>query len=60
VRALVLGARSCLLSCAYITVSGPADWPAKAIQIIGKKLDITIAPTGVKSVKEINRQVLAN
>ena len=33
---------------------------AKAIEIIGKELYVTMAPTGVKSVKEIDRQVLAS
>jgi hypothetical protein len=33
---------------------------AKAIQIIGKEFDVTIAPAGVKSVKEIDRPELAS
>ena len=56
VRALVLGR----LRLHYgLGACGQAGG-AKAIEIIGKELYVTMAPTGVKSVKEIDRQVLAS
>ena len=62
VRALALGARSCLLGRAYIYGLGAGGQAgvAQAIDIIGKELDVTMALTGVKSVREIDRQVLAS
>ena len=60
-RALALGARSCLIGRAYIFGLGAAGEAgvAKAIEIIRKELDVTMALTGVKSIKEIDRRVLA-
>ena len=61
-RALALGARSCLIGRAYIYGLGAGGQAgvAKAIEIIGKELDVTMALTGVKSVRKINLQVLAS
>jgi L-lactate dehydrogenase (cytochrome) len=61
VRALALGARSCLLGRAYIfgLGAGGEAGVAQAIDIIRKELEVTMALTGVKSIKEINRSVLA-
>lgn len=60
-RALALGARSCLIGRAYIYGLGAGGQAgvAKAIEIIGKELDVTMALTGLKSVRKINLQVLA-
>ena len=33
---------------------------ARAIEILGKELDVTMALCGVKSVREIDRRVLAD
>ncbi len=60
-RALALGARSCLIGRAYIYGLGAGGQAgvAKAIELIGRELDVTMALTGVKSVTEIDRRVLA-
>ena len=60
-RALALGARSCLIGRAYIYGLGAGGQAgvAKAIEIIGKELDVTMALTGLESVRKINLQVLA-
>ncbi|MBV9704772.1 MAG: alpha-hydroxy-acid oxidizing protein [Methylobacteriaceae bacterium] len=60
-RALALGARNCLIGRAYIFglgAGGQAGVTA-AIDIIRKELDVTMALTGVKSIAEIGRHVLA-
>ncbi|MBV9633171.1 MAG: alpha-hydroxy-acid oxidizing protein [Methylobacteriaceae bacterium] len=60
-RALALGARNCLIGRAYIFglgAGGQAGVTA-AIEIIRKELDVTMALTGVKSIAEIGRHVLA-
>lgn len=61
-RALALGATSCLLGRAYIYGLGAGGQAgvAKAIDIIAKELDITMALTGVTRARDIDRQVLAN
>jgi len=60
-RALALGARSCLIGRAYTYGLGAGGQAgvAKAIEIIGKELDVTMALTGLESVRKINLQVLA-
>ena len=60
-RALALGARSCLIGRAYIFGLGAGGQAgvARAIEIIRKELDVTMALMGVKSVEEIDRRVLA-
>lgn len=59
-RALALGARSCMIGRAYVfgVGAGGQAGAAKAIELIGKELDVTMALTGVKSVGRINRDVL--
>jgi len=59
-RALALGARSCLIGRAYIYGLGAGGQAgvATAIEIIRKELDITMALTGVRSINEIDRSVL--
>jgi L-lactate dehydrogenase (cytochrome) len=60
-RALALGARSCLIGRAYIfgLAAGGETGVAKAIDIIRNELDVSMALTGVKSVQDIGRHILA-
>jgi len=57
---LALGARSCLIGRAYIFGLGAAGEAgvAKAIDIIQKELDVSMALTGVKRINEIGRHIL--
>ncbi len=59
-RALALGAKSCFIGRAYIfgLGAGGEAGVAKAIDIIRKELDVSMALTGVKSVGEIDRHIL--
>jgi L-lactate dehydrogenase (cytochrome) len=61
-RALALGARSCMLGRAYIYGLGAAGEAgvAQAIDIIAKELDVTMALTGTRHVADIGPQVLVN
>ncbi|MEA2903389.1 MAG: hypothetical protein QOI12_776 [Alphaproteobacteria bacterium] len=61
-RALALGARSCLIGRAYIfgLAAGGQAGVARAIEIIRSELDVTMALCGVNSVREIGRQVIAD
>ena len=59
-RALALGARSCLIGRAYAWALG-ADGQrgvAKVIDLIQKELNVTMGLTGVNSIAEIDRHVL--
>jgi L-lactate dehydrogenase (cytochrome) len=60
-RALALGARSCIIGRPYIYGLGAGGQAgvAHAIGILQKELDVTMALCGVKSIAEINRDVLA-
>jgi L-lactate dehydrogenase (cytochrome) len=60
-RALALGARSCLVGRAYVYGAGAGGerGVARAIEILAKELDVTMALCGVKSIKEIDKRVLA-
>jgi len=60
-RALALGARSCLIGRSYIygLGAGGEAGVAKAIEVLGKELDVTMALCGVRSVKDIDRRVIA-
>jgi L-lactate dehydrogenase (cytochrome) len=60
-RALALGARSCLIGRAYIfgLAAGGEDGVRQAIQFIRSELDVTMALTGVNSIAEIGRHVVA-
>jgi L-lactate dehydrogenase (cytochrome) len=60
-RALALGARSCLIGRAYIFGLGAGGQAgvARAIEIIAKELDVTMALCGVKTIKDIDRRALA-
>jgi L-lactate dehydrogenase (cytochrome) len=61
-RALALGARSCIVGRSYIYGLGAGGQAgvARAIEILHKQLDVTMALCGVKSIAEINRDVLAD
>jgi len=61
-RALALGARSCLIGRAYIYGLGAAGKAgvARAIEILRKELDVTMALTGVSRIADIGPQVLAD
>jgi L-lactate dehydrogenase (cytochrome) len=60
-RALALGARSCLIGRAYIygLGAGGEAGVAKAIKIIRDELDVCMALCGVNSIREIDRRVIA-
>ena len=59
-RALALGARSCMIGRAYVygLGAGGQRGVARAIEIIAKELDVTMALTGIRSVKEIDQRVI--
>jgi L-lactate dehydrogenase (cytochrome) len=61
-RALALGARSCIIGRSYIYGLGAGGQAgvACAIDILKKELDVTMALCGVNSVAAINRDVLAD
>jgi L-lactate dehydrogenase (cytochrome) len=61
-RALGLGAKSCLIGRAYNygLGAGGQDGVAKVIDILRKELDTTMALCGMKSVREIGRNVIAD
>ena len=60
-RALALGARSCLIGRAYIFGLGAGGQAgvARAIEIIRNELDVTMALCGVNRVRDIDRRVIA-
>jgi len=61
IRALALGARACLSGRAYVYGLGAGGQAgvARAIEIIRSELDVSMALTGVTSVHEIDRRVIA-
>jgi L-lactate dehydrogenase (cytochrome) len=60
-RALALGARSCIVGRSYIYGLGAGGQAgvARAIEILQKELDVTMALCGVSKVSDISRDVLA-
>jgi len=60
-RALALGARSCLIGRAYVYGLGASGerGVARAIQFLHKELDVTMALCGVNNVREIGRHMIA-
>ena len=60
-RALALGARSCMIGRSYIygLGAGGEAGVANAIELLGKELDVTMALCGVKRIEEIDRRVIA-
>src|SRR5262249_34294897 len=61
-RALALGASSCIIGRSYIYGLGAAGQAgvAAVIDILKKELDVTMALCGVKSIKDIDRRVIAD
>ena len=61
-RALALGARSCMIGRAYLygLGAGGEAGVARAIEILRNELDVTMALTGTSSIKNIGRHVLAD
>jgi L-lactate dehydrogenase (cytochrome) len=59
-RALALGARSCMIGRAYLYGLGAAGGPgvSRAIEVIRNELDVTMALCGVNNVSEIDRRVI--
>jgi L-lactate dehydrogenase (cytochrome) len=59
-RALALGARSCMIGRAYIYGLGAMGQAGveKAIDILGKELDVTMALTGTRRIADIDKRVL--
>jgi L-lactate dehydrogenase (cytochrome) len=60
-RALALGARSCMIGRAYIYGLGAAGEAGvvRAIEILRKELDVSMALTGTTSVRSVGREVIA-
>ncbi|MCP9629650.1 alpha-hydroxy-acid oxidizing protein [Rhodopseudomonas palustris] len=61
-RALALGAKSCMIGRAYIYGLGAFGGPgvAKAIDIIGRELSTTMGLCGVNAINQIDEKVLAD
>jgi L-lactate dehydrogenase (cytochrome) len=59
-RALALGARACLLGRSYLYGLGAAGEAgvSKAIDVIAKELDVTMALAGVRTIDQISRDCL--
>ena len=60
-RALALGARSCMIGRAYLygLGAGAQAGVARAIEILGKELDVTMALTGTSRIADIGTHVLS-
>jgi L-lactate dehydrogenase (cytochrome) len=60
-RAIALGARSCMSGRAYIYGLGAGGQAgvARAIEIMRSELDVSMALTGVTSIGDIDRGVIA-
>jgi L-lactate dehydrogenase (cytochrome) len=61
-RALALGARACLIGRAFLYGLGAGGQAgvARAIEIIGSELDVSLALTGTRTIGEIGPQVLVD
>ncbi|MGC1352301.1 MAG: alpha-hydroxy acid oxidase [Xanthobacteraceae bacterium] len=61
-RAIALGAHACLSGRAYVygLGAGGQEGVARAIEIIRNELNVSMALTGVNSIKEIDRRVIVN
>ena len=59
-RALALGANACLLGRAYLygLCAGGGAGVTRAIELIAKELDVTMALAGVRSIQDIDRSCL--
>jgi L-lactate dehydrogenase (cytochrome) len=62
VRALALGARACMIGRSYVYGLGAGGQAgvSKAIEIIGKELDVTMALTGTRNVRDLDRRALVD
>jgi L-lactate dehydrogenase (cytochrome) len=60
-RALALGAHSCMIGRSYIYGLGAYGEAGvtKAIEVLGKELDVAMALCGVRNVRDIDRRVIA-
>src|SRR5712692_9252150 len=60
-RALALGARSCMIGRSYVygLGAGGEDGVAKAIDILAKELDVAMALTGTNSVRDVGVGVIS-
>jgi L-lactate dehydrogenase (cytochrome) len=60
-RALALGARSCMIGRAYLygLGAGAQAGVTRAIEILRNELDVTMALTGTHSIKDIGPHVLS-
>ncbi|HKY87444.1 MAG TPA: alpha-hydroxy acid oxidase [Pseudorhodoplanes sp.] len=61
-RALALGATSCMIGRAYVwgLGAGGQDGVAKTIDILRKELDVNMALCGVKNVRDIGRDIVTS
>lgn len=61
-RALALGAKSCMIGRAYVwgLGAGGQDGVAKTIDILRKELDVNMALCGVKNVRDIDRDIVTS
>jgi L-lactate dehydrogenase (cytochrome) len=59
-RALALGARSCMIGRSYVygLGAGGEEGVARAIEILAKELDVAMALTGTRRVRDIDRRVI--
>jgi L-lactate dehydrogenase (cytochrome) len=62
VRALARGARSCMIGRSYVygLGAGGEAGVARAIEILGQELDVTMALCGVRRVRDIDRRLIAD
>jgi L-lactate dehydrogenase (cytochrome) len=62
VRALALGAKSCMIGRAYIYGLGAGGQAgvAKALDILAKEMETTMGLCGVNTIAEIDRHILRN
>jgi L-lactate dehydrogenase (cytochrome) len=60
-RALALGARSCMIGRAYVYGLGAygQEGVAKAIEFLGKELDVAMALAGRTTVRELDRSIIS-
>jgi L-lactate dehydrogenase (cytochrome) len=60
-RALALGARACMIGRSYVygLGAGGEQGVAKAIELLAKELDVAMALTGTRSVRDIDRRVIS-
>jgi L-lactate dehydrogenase (cytochrome) len=59
-RALALGARSCMIGRSYVygLGAGGEEGVGTAIAILARELDVAMALTGIKRVREIDKRII--